>query len=79
MHFMPFLLLVVLLLVQGLLQVKALGCGDVVSGVATMPASVASIADNAFNGCAALKSVSFAAGSQLTSIGQRYIKGGKES
>jgi hypothetical protein len=69
MHVMGFLLLVVVLLVKGLHQVRALGCALVVNGVVTIPASVTSIATNAFRHCIALISASFAAGSQLTSIG----------
>ena len=70
MHFLAFLLLVAVFLAQGLLQVRALGCGDVVGGAVTIPASVTSIATNAFRNCIALISASFAAGSQLTSIDQ---------
>jgi hypothetical protein len=54
---MAFLLLVAVLLVQGLLQIRAQGCGDVANGAVTILASVTSIANYAFNNCAALKSV----------------------
>ena len=75
MHFMAFLLLVMVLLAQSLLQVRALGCGDVVNGAVTIPASVTSIDNNAFLNCYALTSVSFVAGSQLTSIGRLAFAG----
>ncbi len=46
------------------------------SGVLTginIPASVTTIGNNAFEGCSALTSVSFAAGSKLTSIATRIF------
>ncbi|MFQ9147992.1 MAG: leucine-rich repeat protein [Eubacteriales bacterium] len=53
--------------------VKVIGEGSSVFGnnieSVTIPASVTEIADYAFNGCAGLKSVTFADGSQLNKIG----------
>ncbi len=57
------LCIVLIVLACELVVVSALSCSNVVNGVLTVPASVTSIADNAFSSCIALTSVSFAAGS----------------
>ncbi len=57
--------------VSGRVVVFALECAlNVENGSLNVPASVTSISASAFQGCSALNSVSFAAGSKLTSIGQ---------